>query len=425
MAAAVLVVLGSQLLGLSPSGLSPSLFSRPLGELSKLVGGTEAANHVWSTLRQGKDPIELWKMDETAVVAASGRGIGISQRLSLARQHRPIDDIATVSLETVAADGTRKLLLRLSDGLEVETVLIPPLPSERQVASNARARTTLCISSQVGCRQGCVFCATGRMGLLRNLTSDEIMAQAFHAERVALAHGMPSLSNIVFMGLGEPADNVDNVRAAYGALLDPRRFGFSKHGVVVSSVMPAPDAFDELLDLRDGAERSQEEDAGPGVAWSLHSADARLRQLLVPTARYPPAALRDGLCATLRKRPPRRRRVLVEYVLIKGVNDGEADAAQLAEFLAPLHVACHDPTRKSKRTGVLVNLIPYNPGRPKQPADQPPREAEAAQSTGPTTPGRPPAPLFCVRAALVRRGGRLPTGAARQRRLVLCARRAR
>ena len=88
-----------------------------------------------------------------------------------------LDDVATVALETEARDGTRKLLLRLSDGLEVETVILPPLPATgRATAANARARTTLCISSQVGCRQGCVFCATGRMGLLRNLTTDEILS---------------------------------------------------------------------------------------------------------------------------------------------------------------------------------------------------------------------------------------------------------
>ncbi|KOO34873.1 hypothetical protein Ctob_010083 [Chrysochromulina tobinii] len=336
----------------------------------------QAAKHLWSTLRRGRDPTKLWQVDERAVAAASGHGIGLSERLSLALQHRPLDDVATVSLETCAADGTKKLLLKLADGLEVETVLIPPLPSERRVASNARARTTLCISSQVGCRQGCVFCATGRMGLLRNLTADEILAQAYHAERVAAASGMPSLSNIVFMGLGEPADNADHVRFAYRALLDPQRFGFGRQSVVVSSVMPTPTAFDSILgrmhsDDKDDTEEAQE-DRGPMLAWSLHSADEQLRKKLVPTARYPPTVLRDGLCASLLSRPPRRRRVLIEYVLIAGVNDRIADAESLAAFLEPLHRACHDLARRSGRTGVLVNLIPYNPGLPAPKSDDQP-----------------------------------------------------
>ena len=354
----------------------PSLLSRPLGELAALAGGPQAAKHLWSTLRRGRDPTKLWQVDERSVAAASGHGIGLSERLSLALQHRPLDDVATVSLETCAADGTKKLLLKLADGLEVETVLIPPLPSERRVASNARARTTLCISSQVGCRQGCVFCATGRMGLLRNLTADEILAQAYHAERVAAASGMPSLSNIVFMGLGEPADNADHVRFAYRALLDPQRFGFGRQSVVVSSVMPTPTAFDSILgrmhsDDKDDTEEAQE-DRGPMLAWSLHSADEQLRKKLVPTARYPPTVLRDGLCASLLSRPPRRRRVLIEYVLIAGVNDRIADAESLAAFLEPLHRACHDLARRSGRTGVLVNLIPYNPGLPVPKSDDQP-----------------------------------------------------
>ena len=353
---------------LSRTAAVPSLLSRPFGELSALAGGPQAAKHLWSTLRRGRDPTKLWQVDERSIAAASGHGIGLSERLSLALQHRPLDDVATVSLETCAADGTKKLLLKLADGLEVETVLIPPLPSERRVASNARARTTLCISSQVGCRQGCVFCATGRMGLLRNLTADEILAQAYHAERVVTASGMPSLSNIVFMGLGEPADNADHVRFAYRALLDPQRFGFGRQSVVVSSVMPTPTAFDSILgrmqsDDKDDTEEAQE-DRGPMLAWSLHSAEEQLRKKLVPTARYPPVMLRDGLCASLLRRPPRRRRVLIEYVLIAGVNDRIADAERLAAFLEPLHRACHDLARRSGRTGVLVNLIPYNPGLP-------------------------------------------------------------
>ena len=99
----------------------------------------------------------------------------------------------------------------------------------------------------------------------------------------------------------------------------------------------------------------------PALAWSLHAADAALRKQLVPTAVDSPEALRDGLRATLAALPPRRRKVMVEYVLLGGCNDRPADADDLAAFLRPIEAACADPARASRRTGVLVNLIPFNP----------------------------------------------------------------
>ena len=321
-----------------------SLLSAPLSHLN-----APATKYLWRQLRRGTDPFTLWHSGN--VEEASGVGLGAAARARIMDDFPPLDAIATLALETTATDGTRKLLLRLSDGLEVETVLIPPLPpTGRKVASNARARTTLCISSQVGCRQGCAFCATGRMGRIRNLNADEILAQAHLAKRVAAANGMPPLANIVFMGMGEPADNADNVRLAVDCLVDPKRFGFSRQSVVVSTVAPSPAVFETLAST----------DAV--LAWSLHAADEKLRKLLVPTARHSPAALRKGLCDALLQRPPRRRRVLIEYVLIDGVNDQLEDAERLAAFLEPLHEACKDAARQSNRTGVLVNLIPFNPG---------------------------------------------------------------
>jgi 23S rRNA (adenine2503-C2)-methyltransferase len=104
---------------------------------------------------------------------------------------------------SVSECGTRKLLLRLPLGDEVETVIIPH-----------RGFSTLCVSSQVGCRQGCTFCATGTMGLLRSLTADEILLQLHTASAAVREHGMPPLRNVVFMGMGEPADNVEHVTGA-------------------------------------------------------------------------------------------------------------------------------------------------------------------------------------------------------------------
>jgi 23S rRNA (adenine2503-C2)-methyltransferase len=312
---------------------------------------------------------------------------------------------------TGAPDGTLKLLLVLSDGLEVESVVIPPLPAGGKRAPSARARSTVCVSSQVGCRQGCRFCATGRMGLLRNLSAGEILAQVAAARRAAAGRGLPDVANVVFMGMGEPADNAQNVRAAVACLVDPRRFGFSRDRVSVSTVAPTPDAFADVLGLGTGAGRTGQScgagegdvsiredgvcigtssgteapiprpvpaaagtcqppgrrgsppvDPSPALAWSLHAVDEELRRGLVPTARHSPTALRDGLCAALRARPdPRRRRVVLEVALIAGVNDETRHAEQIADFIAPIEQACFDPRRQSGRSGVLVNLIPYNP----------------------------------------------------------------
>jgi len=109
--------------------------------------------------------------------------------------------VATVSKISRSADRTTKLLLRLVDGLEVETVIIPW----------EGTRSTLCISSQVGCSQGCQFCATGKMGKLRSLTCDEILTQMFYAKKVCRLENLPRITNVVFMGLGEPSDNAENV----------------------------------------------------------------------------------------------------------------------------------------------------------------------------------------------------------------------
>ena len=218
-----------------------SLLARPFDALADLAS-RDGARFLWRHLRNGFDPANA------APETAGGFGLGISRRALLDDRHLPLDSIAAQTFETTAADGTRKLLLSLSDGLEVEAVLIPPLPSTgRKSATNARARTTLCISSQVGCRQGCAFWATGRMGLLRGLTTDEILVQAWYAKRVVARAGLPPLSNIVFMGMGEPADNSAHVRAAIDCLVDPARFGFSRESVTVSTVAPTPDAFEALV----------------------------------------------------------------------------------------------------------------------------------------------------------------------------------
>lgn len=343
-----LLPLGCALLAPPHAGAGCSLLSLPYERLHSLVGGA-GAKSVWRHLRSGRDP---------AAAAAGADGLCAAARASLAAHTSP-SHVAPVVREHSTSDGTRKLLLRLRDGHEVETVLIPPRPDVAGGgrARNARARSTLCVSSQVGCRQGCRFCATGTMGLFRSLDTDEVLAQVFAARGLAEREALPPLSNLVFMGMGEPADNVPAVRGALAALTDRRRFGFSPRAVTVSTVAPTAAAFGALLGIGE-----EEAPPPPALAWSLHAADASLRRRLVPTAVDEPEALREGLCAALAALPPRRRRLVVEYVLLGGVNDGLAEADELAAFLRPVEAACFDPGRASRRTGVLVNLIPYNDG---------------------------------------------------------------
>lgn len=178
----------------APALLPPLLGVAP-SAAGGLLGGSGRAKLVWEVLREGRDPFD------------EGSGLGQNTRAAL---HEHFSPPAHEMLATSVSEcGTRKLLLRLPRGDEVETVIIPH-----------RGFSTLCVSSQVGCRQGCTFCATGTMGLLRSLTADEILLQLHAASAAVREHGMPPLRNVVFMGMGEPADNVEHVA---GALHAPSR----------------------------------------------------------------------------------------------------------------------------------------------------------------------------------------------------------
>lgn len=298
---------------------SAQLLSSTRAELADVLCGSGRASTVWDCLRRGEDP------STSAHVTERTKSILALARLS-------VSEIGTVSHRTVTRDGTAKLLLRLADGLEVETVLIP-WPE--------RGRTTICVSSQVGCAQACSFCATGRMGRLRSLSADEILVQAFHGRQTARELGMPPLEGVVFMGMGEAADNADEVVTAARALGDDLRFRFSRSRITISTIAPTPQAFADLA-------RS-----GCVLAWSVHAADDALRKQLVPTTRHSMAELRDGLSAALLSLPKNARQVMIEVVLIEGVNDEPHHAAQLLEFLEPLRSASRHPK-------VMVDLIPYN-----------------------------------------------------------------
>lgn len=179
------------------------------------------------------------------------------------------------------------------------------------------------------------------MGKLRDLTSDEILAQMFYAKKMIRLEGLPEITNIVFMGMGEPADNAENVVTAVNVLTTRELFQLSAQKVTVSTVAPTPDAFKSF------------EDAPCVMAWSVHAANDELRKKLVPTTKYPMAELRQGLIDSLLKRPHNFRTTMLEVALIQDVNDGPEHADELAEFAKVIV----DSVPDSK---MIINLIPFN-----------------------------------------------------------------
>ena len=289
-----------------------SVLSSTPDSLGRALGGSGRAKLVWDVLRAGGDP-----------VATPPERLGRQARDRLRELGPPAYRLLTRS---VAACGTTKLLLGLPAGDEVETVIIP---------NSEDNFSTLCVSSQVGCRQACSFCLTGTMGLQRSLGTGEILAQVHAAmAEVSGSSTLPRLRNVVFMGMGEPADNVPNVEEALAAMVHPHGFQLAKNHVCVSTVGPDPARIKRLSKLP------------ARLAWSAHAADDGLRKLLVPTTRHSMAALRDAWKETLAERGDRG--LMVEVTLIDGVNDGVSHADQLVELLSPLP----GKTR--------VNVIPYN-----------------------------------------------------------------
>ena len=216
--------------------------------------------------------------------------------------------------------GVVKFVTRLQDGLDIESVVIPMY-----------RRHTLCVSSQVGCRMGCRFCRTGKMGLVRSLSAAEIVGQVFTARH----HLGFDIRNVVFMGMGEPLDNFDNVVQAITVLSDQRGFDIARRYITVSTV-----------GLADAIDRLAVSGAAPvNLAISLNAPNDSIRSALMPVNRAIPM---DRLKASLLRYPlGKKGSIFVEYVLIEGVNDHRDHAAMLARFLRPL-------TAK-------LNLIPYNP----------------------------------------------------------------
>ncbi len=232
----------------------------------------------------------------------------------------------TLAEDHAAADGTRKLVFCTFDALRIEAVLIP---------ADSGRRTTLCVSSQAGCGRACPFCETGRTGLQRNLVADEIVAQLRGAWALwqACRDTRPPIGNLVFMGMGEPLDNLAEVLDAIAVVTHDLAWGLSARRVTVSTV----GVVSQLPAFFAGTRAE--------LALSLHAADDAKRGRLVPAnRRWGVAALKQALQEHL----PPGRDVFVEVALFAGVNDGPEDADALLVWLQGL------PVR--------VNLLPANPG---------------------------------------------------------------
>ncbi len=220
-------------------------------------------------------------------------------------------------LTEISADGAVKFAFRLEDGLVIESVLIPE-----------EDRNTLCVSSQAGCAMGCHFCLTGAMGFSRNLNRAEIVNQVCAVRDWMQEHYTDTehddtkkkLSNIVFMGMGEPLANLDNLRGALSILTEQRGLDFSARRITVSTCGLVP----QMLELGESG-------TNVNLAVSLHAADNVTRSRLMPiNDRWPI----EKLLAACKEYPGKKRqRVMFEYTLFAGINDADADAQRLAELL--------------------------------------------------------------------------------------------
>lgn len=227
-----------------------------------------------------------------------------------------------------SSDGTRKFLIRVAGGNVIETVFIPD-----------GDRGTLCVSSQVGCSLDCSFCATGKQGFNRDLTTAEIIGQVWIAAKSfgqLQANGPRKVTNVVMMGMGEPLLNFDNVVDAMNLMMHDNAYGISKRRVTLSTSGVVPQ-LDRLSQYTDAC-----------LAISLHAPNDELRNELVPINRkYPIAMLLDSAKRYIEAMPDTHRKITIEYTLIDQVNDRPHHAHQLAELL--------------RDVPVKINLIPFNP----------------------------------------------------------------
>jgi 23S rRNA (adenine2503-C2)-methyltransferase len=234
-------------------------------------------------------------------------------------------DNLQVAAKKQSTDGTTKFLFTLQDGLAIESVLIPP----DKKSPNAETRLTLCLSTQVGCPLDCKFCATGTMGFTRNLTAGEIVDQVIQAQRLSERR----ITNLVYMGMGEPMVNYENVMKSIDIITDDHSLNIGTRHITISTAGYA----DKIRLMADEGRKVK-------LALSLHSLDNEKRAMLMPiTKKYPVHDLIEALEYYYRKT---RNRPTFEYILFEGLNDTEAD---IKKFVA-----------LSKRIPCKVNIIPFH-----------------------------------------------------------------
>jgi len=291
-----------------------NLYDLSRAELAVLLAGWGYSDYYAGLVWSG-----LYRDLATTPEAIAGLRPELGERLAA---ETSIDTLAMRSSIDSADGHTRKVLLDLNDGAAIETVLM-----------YFRGRATACVSTQVGCAMGCVFCATGQMGFRRHLAPGEIVAQVVYVARVLRQRG-EVLRNIVLMGMGEPLHNYDATMAALDTLMAPRGLTIAPRFITLSTVGVVP-----------GIRRLTAERRPIRLAVSLHSATDEARARLVPPARRWPLAELMAAChdytTTL------GRRIFFEWTLIDGQNDSVADAHALGRLLAGMDAH--------------VNLIPLNP----------------------------------------------------------------
>ncbi len=291
-----------------------------LGRVKLALEALSAPRFRLDQVRQAVFGASAASYDEIGVLPASLRE-GLSEKA-------PLMSAEPVKVE-VSGDGrAHKALLKLEDGKIVETVLLRPSPT----------RWTTCISSQVGCAIGCTFCATGLMGLSRNLSPEEITDQVLFWRQYMKTRNIEGrLDNVVYMGMGEPFACYDNVAESLRRLMDQKQFGIGARHIAVSTSGLAPQI-----------ERFGKDFPQVNLALSLHSADEKLRTRLVPVNKaFGLRKLSDALAKYLAET---NRKVFLEYVLLKGENDGPQDADKLVDWIkgvGPLEL-------------LHVNLIVFN-----------------------------------------------------------------
>lgn len=306
--------------------MKPSaIYDMPIARLTSAVQGLGLKPYAVSQIVSWLYKRLVTSFDEMSNLSRDARET-LTENYFIGRLH--VDKIQ------LAPDGTRKYAFRLTDGSRVESVLIP----------SPDGRLTLCISTQVGCAMGCAFCRTASMGFMRDLTQGEILGQVIEVQRLTsdekdftshiprhTSH-VTNITNIVFMGMGEPLANYDAVSGAIEILLDERAFNLSKRRITVSTsgLLPQLDRFSREHDVK--------------IAISLNATTDEVRSKLMPLNRRYGIASIMKFCRDYSKRS--RYRVTFEYVMIKNVNDTGEDLKRLVRLLTGIRAK--------------VNLIPFN-----------------------------------------------------------------